>query len=104
MVWVRWFSAMPCGPEPIGWSRAAALHPAVVSALQRDPFSTDTAALSKSATYTKPVPGSTVTANGDRPVGTTGKCPLQPAVSVPLQVAPLMTDAVPGMSPFALLI
>jgi hypothetical protein len=32
-----------------------------------------------------------------------GKGPVQPAVSVPLQVAPLMTATVPGVSPPALL-
>jgi hypothetical protein len=45
---------------------------------------------------------STATVSGARPVAAVGKGPLQPVVSVPLQVAPLMTDTVPGRSPLAL--
>ena len=42
------------------------------------------------------------TMSGDRPTSTVGIAPLQPAGCEPLQVAPLMTDTVPGVSPFVL--
>ena len=41
--------------------------------------------------------------SGELPVAAVGKGPAQPVVVVPLQVAVLITDTVPGESPSALL-
>src|ERR1700722_2229733 len=95
--------ARPNGCDPTGCSRGGALHPLVSEALQSDPSRIDTSALEKSVTKTVPVLVSATASSGDRPTAMVGKGPAQPAVSVPLQVAPLITDTVPGASPSALL-
>src|SRR5262249_5885147 len=71
--------------------------------LQRDPFRTVTEALEKSVTYRVPVRASAAMSSGEAPVAAVGKGPLHPVVTVPLQVALLITDTVPGESPLALL-
>src|SRR5215467_16355151 len=94
---------MPNGPEPTACSRVALPQPPVTVALQRDPFRTVTEALEKSVTYRVPVRVSAAMSSGETPVAAVGKGPLQPVVTVPLQVALLITDTVPGESPLALL-
>src|SRR5215470_7655232 len=93
---------MPNGPEPTACSRVALPQPPVTAALQRDPFRTVTEALEKSVTYRVPVRVSAAMSSGEVPVAAVGKGPLQPVVTVPLQVAVLITDTVPGESPLAL--
>src|SRR5215472_10232035 len=95
---------MPSGLEPTAWVRPALRQPAVVSALHRDPSRTVTEALEKSVTYNVSVRVSATMNTGEMPVAAAGNGPPQPAVSVPLQVAVLMTDTVPGESPKALLV
>src|SRR6516164_7350414 len=52
----------------------------------------------------KSVRVSTTITPGDRPTGAVGMRPAQPETREPLQVAPLMTDTVPGVSPRVLFV
>src|SRR5690348_2937728 len=94
---------MPNGPEPTACSREAWAQPLVTIALQRAPFRTVTEALEKSVMYRVPVRASAAMSSGEAPAAAVGKGPPQPMVTVPLQVALLITDTVPGESPLALL-